>query len=214
MSEASTVSSTGIRRLEKKKGRLWGFLRKRPPGEVEPLPASMIAGRLRHLMMTVTRTMGSYVRGKMGEGTLRDMLEYQADEFASNVIRAGRGADQIARLLIKLNFQPLGMKAEYTGDSEAARIVVIKCPLPERFLQRPELLVTFFEPEGDWLEGLRGLGDSLTARGEWPPKPIEACSLCKVVVPRVGEKIGFTWEHGMTVDKPPQCYFKIKLSNK
>ena len=57
----------------------------------------------------------------------------------------------------------------------------------ERLLQRLELLVTFIKSEGDWFEGLRGLGDSLTAKGEWPPKPIKACSLCKVVVPRERE---------------------------
>lgn len=213
MGEAAATPSAGIKRLEKKRGRLWGFVRRGLPGVVSPLDPSMTAGRLRHLMTSFVKTMSSYVKSRMGEDVLKDMLEHQAEEFASNVGQWRWGAAQIAENLIRLNFQPLGMQAEYSGDSEAARIVVKSCPLPQRFLQNPELLMAFFESEGQDFKGLLALGESLTAKGEWPPKTLEACSLCKVVIPRVGEKMDFTWEHEMTDDKPPNCSFDIRTTH-
>jgi hypothetical protein len=211
--EEAATSSAGIKRLEKKRGRLWGFVRRGLPGVVSPLSPSMTTGRLRHLMTSFVKTMSSYVKNRMGEDVLRDMLEHQAEEFASNLGPWRWGAAQIAENLIRLNFQPLGMQAEYTVDGEAARIIVKSCPLPQRFLQNPELLMAFFESEAQDLKSLISLGESLTARGEWPPKTLEVCSLCKMVIPRVGKQMGFTWEHELTDDKPPICSFNIRITH-
>lgn len=213
MSEAEERPSSGIKRLERRRGRIWGFLRRERPGVVSSLSPLQIAGRLRHLMMSSVKTAGSYVRRRMGEDGLREMMEHQATEFALNVRRRSWGADQLAGSLIKLNFQPLGMDAEYEGDSKAATILVKSCPLPQRFLQSPELLVGFFESDMGDFKGLQSLGESLTAKGEWPPKTMETCFLCRVVMPRVGDEVGFEWERGVTDDKPPRCFFKIKVGH-
>lgn len=209
MSEAQSDSSARIKKLESRKGRIWGFIRRRPKGEVQPLSPFGMVGRLRHLLMSTVKTISSYVRSNMGERTLREMFDHQAEEFASHSVNWNFGADQIAEKIIQLNFQPLGIKAEYSGDREAARIVVSDCPLPQRYMQDPELLLEIYESEDKGFKELLSLGDSLTAKGEWPPKRPEACSLCRVVIPRVGQKTGFTWEHGMTDDKPPRCFFNI-----
>lgn len=211
MSEEVGSSSTEIKRLEKRRGRIWGFLRREKAGEVSPLSPWQIAGRLRHLLMSSMKTASSYMRGKMGENGLKELLEHQAAEFAINVRRRSWGADQLAANLIRLNLQPLGMKAEYEGNKEAATIIVNTCPLPQRFLQEPELLAAFFESEMKGFKGLQSLGDSLTAKGEWPPKTVEVCFLCRVVMPRVGEEVGFEWEQGITEDKPPRCFFNINI---
>lgn len=211
MSEPQEGSPTGIKRLEKKKGRLWGFMLREEPGKVTPLPQISMTRRLRHLMMSSIKTTGSYMRNRMGDGGLRGMFEHQANEFADAWRMRLFGADQIARDMIRYNFQPLGMEAEYSGDNEVVKIVVTRCPLPQRFLQNPEFLaeIAIETEEKGIIDGLR-LYESLTAKGEWPPKSIEACSLCKIVVPKMGERLGFAWEHSLTDDQPPRCVFILR----
>jgi len=212
MSEAPEKPSTGIKRLEKKKGRLWGFLRRKVPGMVNPLSPGRMAQRIRHLFISSIKTTSSYMRGLVGDSGLRSMFEYQAREFASGWGKWRWSADRIAEQMIRLNFQPLGMKAEYSGDAEVATIVVTKCPLPQKFLEEPEFLVELsFDSElKSPIEDLRV--SSHTARGEWPPRSVEACAVCRIVTPRIGEKLGFTWERGLTDHKPPQCFFTIRVS--
>ena len=78
---------TGIKRLEKRKGRLWGFIRREAPGTVEPLNPLRMTYRLRHLMMSSIKTTGSFLRRRLGERGLTSMFEHQADEFASSFRR-------------------------------------------------------------------------------------------------------------------------------
>jgi hypothetical protein len=201
---------TGIKRLERKRGRLWGFLGRGEEGIVPLSPSEMIS-RLRHLMMSSVKTTTSFIRNQLGEGTLNEMLNHQAAEFASNRMKLSYGADQMAENIIRLNFQPLGIEAEYKGNREEASITVKNCPLPDRFLRNPELLILSGAERGGF-SGLQSLGESLTARGEWPPKRPEVCSLCRVMLPRVSEEMGFAWTYGLTKDKPPQCFFTLKSS--
>ena len=204
---------TGIKRLERKRGRLWGLLGQGEEGIVPLSPSDMIS-RLRHLMMSSVKTMTSYIRTQLGEETLNEMLDHQAAEFASQGMKLPWGADQIAENIIRLNFQPLGIEAEYTGNREEASITVKNCPLPERFLRNPELLTVLSGVEREGFKGLIGFGDSLTAKGEWPPKRPEVCSLCRVMLPRVSEEMGFAWTYGLTYAKPPQCFFTLKSREK
>jgi hypothetical protein len=199
---------TGIKRLEKKRGRLWGLLGRGEEGIVPLSPSAMIS-RLRHILMSSVKTTTSFIRNQLGEGTLSEMLDHQASEFASRRMKLSYGADQMAENIIRLNFQPLGLEAEYKGNRDEASITVKNCPLPDRFLHIPELLIMRGEQRGG-LKGLIGSGDSLTARGEWPPKRPEVCSLCRVILPRVSEERGFTWTYGLTRDRPPQCFFTLK----
>lgn len=211
MSTEGGKKPTGIKRLERKRGRLWGFLGRGEEGVV-PLPPSDMIGRLRHLLMSSVKTMTSFIRNQLGEGILNEMLDHQASEFATYGMKLPWGADQMAENIIRLNFQPLGIEAEYTGNREEAFITVKNCPLPDRFLQNPELLTILGGAEREGFKGFISLGDSLTARGEWPPKRPEVCSLCRVVLPRVSEEMGFAWTYGLTDDKPPQCFFTLKSS--
>ena len=49
-------------------------------------------------------------------------------------------ADEIAKNMIQLNFQPFGMEAKYTGDGYRASITITKCPLSEESLQSLDFL--------------------------------------------------------------------------
>ncbi len=201
---------TGIKRLEKKKGRLWGFMLREAPGKVKPLSPTSTAGRLRHLMMSTIKTTSSFLKSKMGENGPASMFEHQANEFASRYENRSFRADMLAKNTIRFNFQPLGAEASYSGDAEAARIVVERCPLPQRFLNQPEFLeqITFDQKPLIEMQS----ADTLTGKGEWPPKRIEPCSMCKILMPRIGEKLGFKWESGLTKDTPPRCFFTITVN--
>ena len=98
----------GIKRLEKRKGRLWGFIRKEAPGIVTPLSPIKMTHRLRHLMMSSIKTTSNYLKSKFGEISLKNLFEHQAEEFASNTKRSRFRADYLARDTILYNFQPLG----------------------------------------------------------------------------------------------------------
>lgn len=204
--------TAGIKRLETRKGRFWGFMKKEPPGVITPLPPVKMTRRLRHLMMSTVKTTSSFLRGTMGEGGLTNMFEHQAEEFASTSKRLVLKADKLARDTIVYNFQPLGIEATYTGDADEARIVVESCPLPQRFLKQPEFLEELTFDEESRISGSDFAGESLTARGEWPPKKLESCSVCRVVMPRIGERLGFQWESGTTEGRPVKCTFTITVN--
>ena len=175
MTDREKQKLTGIKRLEKKRGRIWGFLRREEEG-VPPMKSSDMIYRLRHLLMSSVKTMTSFIRTQLGEETLSEMLDYQASEFASHGMKLYWGADQIAENIIRQNFQPLGIETEYIGNREEASMTVNSCPLPNRFLQNPELLTI----------------------------------LCRVMLPKVSEEMGFAWTYGLTEDKPPKCFFTLK----
>jgi hypothetical protein len=204
----------GIKRLEKRKGRLWGFIRRGDPGTVEPLNPLRMTKRLRHLMMSSIKTTSSYLRRRLGERELTSMFEHQADEFASSWMRTVLLADAMARNMILYNFQPLGMEANYSGDAEVATIVVESCPLPQRFLNQPEFLEERSFDLPPLLSSTDFASDTLTSRGEWPPKRVESCNMCRVVMPKMGERIGFEWEVGLTEQKPRRCMFTIRVKPK
>jgi hypothetical protein len=205
---------TGIKRLEKRKGRLWGFIRREAPGTVEPLNPLRMTQRLRHLMMSSIKTTGSYLRRRLGERGLTSMFEHQADEFASSWMRTDLLADALARNTILYNFQPLGMDANYSGDAEVATIVVESCPLPQRFLTRPEFLEERSYDMPPLLTSTDFASDTLTSRGDWPPKKVESCNVCRIVMPKMGERLGFDWEVGLTEKKPRRCTFTIRVKPK
>lgn len=209
MTDKEKQKLTGIKRLEKKRGRIWGFLRREEAG-VPPMKSSDMIYRLRHLLMSSVKTMTSFIRTQLGEETLSEMLDYQASEFASHGMKLYWGADQIAENIIRQNFQPLGIETEYIGNREEASMTVNSCPLPNRFLQNPELLTILSGAREEGFSGLTTLGDSLTSKGEWPPKKPEICSLCRVMLPKVSEEMGFAWTYGLTEDKPPKCFFTLK----
>ena len=209
MTDDEKQKLTGIKRLEKKRGRIWGFLRREQEG-VPPMKSSDMIYRLRHLLMSSVKTMTSFIRTRLGEETLGEMLDYQATEFASHGMKLYWGADMIAENVIRQNFQPLGIEAEYNGTREEASITVNHCPLPNRFLQNPELLTILSGAKEEGFSGLTSLGDSLTSKGEWPPKKPEICSFCRVMLPKVSEEMGYAWTCSITGDKPPKCFFTLK----
>jgi len=205
-------SPSGIKRLEKKKGRFWGFLRREAPGIVTPLSSIRMTQRLRNLIMSSIKTMSSFLRSRIGEKGLTSFFEHQAEEFASSSKGSPFKADILARDTIRFNFQPLGMEAAYSGDAEVAQIVVESCPLPERLIQQSKFLEDRTFEQKSLLEGFGG--DTLTARGEWPPKKVESCYLCRIVMPKIGEKLGFKWESGLTKGIYPRCVFTIRMRSK
>jgi len=205
---------TGIKRLEKRRGRLWGFIRREAPGTVEPLNPLRMTHRLRHLMMSSIKTTSSYLRSRLGERGLTGMFEHQADEFASSWKRTDLRADVLARNTILYNFQPLGLEANYSGDAEVATIVVESCPLPQRFLSKPEFLWESSFEQPFLITPAMFASDTLTSRGEWPPKKVESCNVCRIVMPKMGERLGFDWEIGLTKQKPRRCMFTIRAKPK
>jgi hypothetical protein len=214
MASDQQEAPSGIKRLEKRKGRLWGFLRREDPGVVTPLSSDRMTRRLRNLIMYSTKTMGSFLRSRMGERGLTSLFEHQAEEFASSWRKSLYGADKLARDTIMYNFQPLGIEAVYSGDREVAQIVVEECPLPQRLMRQPEFLEEITFVEKSLLSSSDFAGDNLTAKGEWPPKKLESCSVCRIVMPRIGERLGFEWEIGMTKAIPRRCLFTIRVSPK
>lgn len=212
MSEPTGSTRTGIKRLEKKrKGKLWGFLKKsKAIGFVTPLnPESMVL-RLRNLMTSSIKTTSKFIRNTMGETGLKNLFEYQGVQYTPRWTKWKPRADHIARTMIKLNFQPLGMDAEFVGDEDDAKITVNNCPIPQRFLQDPELLMEY-APAIDSV--IKGFSDHLKTSKEWREriKSVEACSWCRIITPKVGNKLGFEWKPDLTDDDPPKCQFNIRV---
>ena len=160
-------------------------------------------------MMSSIKTTSNYLKSKFGEISLKNLFEHQAEEFASNTKRSRFRADYLARDTILYNFQPLGIEATYSGNADEAKIFVKNCPLPQRFLGQPEFLeqITFDQKQLFTDFG----GDTLTAKGEWPPKRDESCNVCRIVMPEIGKKLGFEWEWGLTTDTYRKCFFTIKV---
>jgi hypothetical protein len=215
MSEPSGSTKTGIKRLEKKrKGKLWGLLKKSEAlGIVIPLKPESMVLRLRNLMTSSIKTTSIFIRNTMGETGLQNLFEYQGVQYTPRWTKWKPRADQIARTMIKLNFQPLGIDAEFTGDEDNAKITVNDCPIPERFLQDPELLIEYapaIKPI------LKSFSDNLDTSKEFREriKSVEACSTCRIITPKVGKELGFEWEPDLTDDDPTTCQFNIRVNKK
>ena len=207
---------TGIKRLETRIGRLWGF-RREEKGVVVKLSPEKTVGRLVHLFIASLDTIGSFLRERIGESGLKSVFEYQGEKFGEGLEKWAWRADDIAKNMIRLNFQPFGIEARYSGDKKKATIVVEKCPLPERFLQSVEYLKEFsleshaetFSP--DDFGGTPCEGGKVSSSWDWPPKKTEICASCRIVMPKLGKKLGFSWKHRITDDVPPKCVFDIKI---
>ncbi|UCC33302.1 MAG: hypothetical protein JSW53_05920 [Candidatus Bathyarchaeota archaeon] len=213
--QSSEKKSTGIKRLEMRIGRLWGFRREKE-GIVAKLPPEKTVGRLIHLFIASVNTIGSFLREKMGETGVRSVFEYQGEKFGEGLEKWPWRADEIAKNMIRLNFQPFGIEAHYSGDKNKATIVVEKCPLPDNFGHSVEYLREFTaEPHGAVFKGeakLRRLEESMSTSWDWLPKKPEVCATCRIVMPKLGEKLGFSWKHSMTSDAPPKCVFEIQIA--
>ena len=182
---------------------------------VEALSPEKTIRRLIDLHIASIGSLGSYAREKNDEQILREIFEYQSEIFSKGLEKVEWTANEIAENMIRLNFQPLGMKAKYSGDNEKASITVTNCPLPEKFLQTLEFLRIFRVEEEEkfrWTN-MFAAPDRLSSTWEWPPKKIEVCGTCRILMPKLGEKLGFTWEHQITEDIPPQCVFNIELKH-
>jgi hypothetical protein len=212
MSEPSGSTRTGIKRLEKKrKGRLWGLLKEsKALGIVTPLKPESMVLRLRNLMTSSIKTTSKYIRDTMGETGLKNLFEYQGEQYTPRWTKWKPRADQIARTMIQLNFQPLGIDAEFTGDEENATITVNNCPIPQRFLQDPELFIEY-SPALKPL--LKSFSENLDTSKEFRKqiKSVEACSTCRIITPKVGKEVGFEWESDLTDDDPTTCQFNIRV---
>jgi hypothetical protein len=118
----------------------------------------------------------------------------------------------LARWTIKYNLQPQGIEATYFGDEKEAVIETQSCPLPQKILAVPEFL---YQRSFDEKPLFSDFGaDTLTSKGEWPPKKLESCHTCKVIMPKIGDILGFTWEHGLTEGPYRKCMFTITLNEK
>jgi hypothetical protein len=204
--------ATGIKRLETRIGRLWGFHREKK-GVVAKLSPEKTIGRLVRLFIASMDTIGSFLRGKMGESTLQSMFEYQGEKFGEGLEKWAWRADDIAKNMIRLNFQPFGIEAQYSGDKDKAKIVVSKCPLPEKYLRSVEYLKEFtVEQQGAIrVNGMFSSLDKVSSSWDWPPKKTEVCATCRIVMPKLGKKLGFSWKHHITNDVPPKCVFDIEI---
>ena len=203
-------TESNIKRLEKREGRFWLFKRKIPPGTVEPLSLDKMTARLRYLWIYTMKTMGNFLRETIGEKGLQNMYEHQAIEYADNSKLFSLKADDIAVKMIKYNLQPQGIEASYSGDEKEAKIITKTCPLPQKLIGTPEFLQqTSFDEKPLFVDFG---GGTLTAKGEWPPKRLESCHTCLVIMPKIGEKLGFTWEHGLTDDTYRKCFFTITVN--
>ncbi len=173
-------------------------------------------GRLVHLFVASTGAMGSFLREKMGETGLHNMFEYEGEKFSEGWEKRTWRADDVARNMIRLNFQPFDVEATYTGDKDKATIIVSKCPLPEKFLQSPEFLteLTFDEQASIGGESMFSSPDKVSSSWDWPPKKTEVCATCRIVMPKLGEKLGFSWKHQITNDTPPKCTFDIEITKR
>jgi hypothetical protein len=202
-------TETNIKRMEKRKGRLWLFKRRRPDGTVEPLSHAHMTSRLRNIWIYSMKTMGTFLRDAIGEEGMTEMYENQAEQYAESNILRGLKADDLAQNMIKYNLQPQGIEAIYMGDKNQATIFTKSCPLPQKLLQDPEFLQQISYDEKPLFVEF-GAG-TLTARGEWPPKKLESCHTCQVIMPKIGEKLGFKWEHGLTNETYRKCFFRITM---
>jgi nucleotide-binding universal stress UspA family protein len=174
-----------------------------PEGKVDRLVSLFVASR---------GAAGSFFREEIGEDRLHSMFEYESEKFSKGLDKIVWRADDIAKDMIRLNFQPFGMEARYSGNSEKATIVVIKCPLPEKFLQSVEFLKEFtFEQKGVRMDEMFASIDKVSASWEWPPKKTEVCATCRIVMPKLGKKLGFTWKHRV-MKTPPECVFDIEIT--
>jgi len=180
---------------------------------VEALSPEKTIKRLIDLHIASIGSLGSYAREKNNEQMLQEVFEYQSEVFSKGLEMVEWTANEIAENMIRLNFQPLGMEAKYSGDNEKATITVTNCPLPEKFLQTLEFLRIFRveEEEKFNLTKMFAAQDRISATWEWPPKKMEICGTCRILMPKLGEKLGFTWEHQITEDIPPQCVFNIEI---
>lgn len=150
----------------------------------------------------------------MGETSLKNMFEYQGEKFGEGWEKQTWRADDIAKNMIRLNFQPFGIDAQYSGDKEKATIIVEKCPLPERFLQPVEYLKEFTMEQPLAIRGEEMFAsiDRYSPGRDWPPKKTEVCATCKIVMPKLGKKLGFSWKHHISDDIPPRCVFDIEIT--
>lgn len=209
MKNVSETEKTGIKRLEKRKGRFWLFKRKIPLGTVDPLTQTQMTTRLRNIWVYTMKTMGSFLRETIGEEGLQRMYEHQAEQYANTSRTFILKADDLAKNMIKYNLQPQGIEATYEGNQKEAKIITKGCPLPQKLLQNPEYLQQIsFNEIPVFVEFGAG---THTARGEWPPKKLESCHNCLVIMPKIGETLGFSWEHGLTDDTYRKCFFKITV---
>ena len=205
-------TKTNIKRLEKRKGRFWLFKRKVPTGTVEPLSETKMTTRLRNLWIYTMKTMGTYLRDTIGEDGLQKMYEDQALQYADSSKVSRLKADDLARWTIKYNLQPQGIEATYSGNDKEAIVTTQNCPLPQKLLENLQFLhQTSFDEKPLFVDFGAG---TLTAKGEWPPKRLESCHTCQVIMPKIGEKIGFNWEHGLTDSAYRKCFFKISVNEK
>lgn len=203
----------GIKRLETRVGRLWGF-RREEEGVVPRLPPERMVGRLVHLFIASIGTVGSFLRHRMGESGLESMFEYQGEKFGEGWEKLPWRADEIAKNMIRLNFHPFGIEAHHSGDKEKAKIVVSKCPLPERFLQSVEFLheITQEQPLSIKGEEMFASIDKAERSLDWPPRKTEVCATCRIVMPKMGKKLGFSWKHTAVKGVPPKCVFDIEIT--
>ena len=209
MKTMSETEDTSIKRLEKREGRFWLFKRKMPPGTVQPLSQINMTTRLRNLWIYTMKTMGTFLRETIGENGLQSMYEHQAEIYADSSKIFSLKADDLAKKTIKYNLQPQGLEATYNGNEKEATITILNCPLPQKLLATPEFLQQISFDEKPLFVDFGA--DTLTARGEWPPKRLESCHTCLVIMPKIGEKLGFTWEHGLTDDDYRKCFFRITV---
>ena len=211
--QSEEKKATGIKRLETRIGKLWGFRREKK-GEVSKLSPEKTIGRLVRLFIASVETVSSFLREKMDESSLKSLFEYQGERFSEGWEKQTWRADDIAENMIRLNFQPFGIDAQYAGDKEKATIVVEKCPLPEKFLQPVEYLKEFTVEQPLTIRGEEMFAslDRYSPGRDWPPKKTEVCATCRIVMPELGKKLGFSWKHHITDDIPPKCVFNIEIT--
>lgn len=210
--EVKTISETDtkIKRLEKRKGRFWLFKRKTPSGTVTPLSDTKMANRLRNIWIYSMKTIGAYLRDTIGEKGLQEMYENQAIQYANSSKHVMVNAENLAKWTIKYNLQPQGIEATYTGNKKEAIITTTQCPLPQKLLENPEFL---YQTSFDIEPIIRDFGsETITAKGEWPPKRLESCHTCLVVMPKIGEILGFSWKHELTDGAYKKCQFIISMN--
>jgi nucleotide-binding universal stress UspA family protein len=167
--------------------------------------------RLVNLHVGLMGSVGSYMRETLDEERLRGIFEYQSEKFSQGLEKAVWSADEIAKNMIRLNFQPYGMEAKYHGNSEKAAITVTRCPLPEKFLKSVEFLrIKTLDDDQFNITQMFASPDRISSTWEWPPKKTEVCGTCRVLMPLLSERLGFKWKHRLTDDKPPLCVFDIE----
>ena len=211
--QSEEKKATGIKRLETRIGRLWGFRREEKGAETRLSPEKTV-GRLVDLFIASIGTIGSFLRERMGESGLKSVFEYEGEKYGEGLGKWVWRADDIAKNMIRLNYQPFGMEARYSGNKEKAKIVVEKCPLPEKFLQSVEYLREFSIEQPGAIRASRMFAslDRVSSTWDWPPKKTEVCAKCRIVMPKLGKKLGFSWKHRITDDVPPKCVFDIEIT--